>query len=716
MPRYTPPPRRARARAEGRAGNNAARPPFGVANARPERKGDGGGGRRGRRSMAGYSLIFALAFGAVAGKLYALQTARHDESVDDVAGRMTSTEIIPARRGRIVDAVGRALAMSVGARSCAVDPTYILEHKHADPEEVFDALHAVLGFTDEERARLRENARPFRQAKQADGSVATVPSRFAWVRRKLPNAVADALEKAMRDAKSEAARLRSLARDKEREAARLVDAADAAFLREEAKALRASADRVGAQFAGVVMTREYDRVYPQGRLASHLVGFVDAYGAGREGLERFGDEYLRGVSVKRPVLRDARRRPLADEIPELPGECHGLDLELSIDSVIQLIAREELALGIARAGTSPEISGCAIVMDPHTGDVLAMVSLPDFDPNDPAGGTDRQVLDPQTGRMVNANSRNRRNDAVSTVQEPGSVMKPFVYARALERGLLDLDEVLDCSTYRMSNGRTIKDIHPYGPMTAEMALVKSSNPGAVKVGERLGLEGLHELVRELGFGAKATTVYGDAGPNPRAMLSGESRGEVHPFEKWNLYSLGSVPMGYEFSVTPLQMAVAYCALANGGWIPEPRILRAVRKEDGGVAQQIPVRMRRRVFRGDTTRRIREALRKVVTHGTGRMANDKTYAIAGKSGTAEMPLNAAEKAAGLKGHSKTRHVANFVGMAPYESPRLVVSVTIRETTKMGGAISGPVSAAILRRALEYLHHPPSANASNRVARR
>ncbi|MCC8189120.1 MAG: hypothetical protein LIP77_00605, partial [Planctomycetes bacterium] len=230
---------------------------------------------------------------------------------------------------------------------------------------------------------------------------------------------------------------------------------------------------------------------------------------------------------------------------------------------------------------------------------------------------------------------------------------------------------------------------PYGRMSLLMALVKSSNPALVRVGLRLGPEKMREYVLRYGFGERTGS-----------LLPGEVRGKVTDAAKWSSYTMGSVPMGYEINVTSLQMAAAYSVFANGGLLPRPNIIKQVYDNDGGLAWKREPAIRRRVISEATAATMRSALRKVVTEGTGRRANIKEYPIGGKTGTAEMIANEAERAAGVRGYSKRRHTANFVALAPWDKPRAVIVVSIRETGKYGGEAASPVVAGISRRLLGY----------------
>ncbi|MBN2712796.1 MAG: penicillin-binding protein 2, partial [Planctomycetes bacterium] len=377
---------------------------------------------------------------------------------------------------------------------------------------------------------------------------------------------------------------------------------------------------------------------------------------------------------------DARRRTLAEDASQADESRKGLSVVLSMDSTVQLITERALKKAIEQY--TPE-SATAVVMDPFTGDVLAIASYPTFDPNQPA----------------ETPAENRMNLAVMSIMEPGSTFKPFVLASALDKGLVKLNAKYDCENgaWRMACGRVLHDAHGYGTLTAEMVLVKSSNIGIAKIADLLHPEGLYRTARHFGFGELSGI-----------PMRGELKGLLHPLNKWTAYSMGSVPMGQEVAVTPLQLVTAYSSIANGGALLRPRIVRAVRHSDGGMVKDFPVVVRDpRVISPETAATMRKVLRKVVTEGTGRKLQMPEYPIGGKTGTAQLPVNAAEIAAGQKGYSSNRYVANFVGIAPYDVPRIVVAVAVREPkgAHYGGTVAGPVVKEICRDTLKYLGVPP-----------
>lgn len=425
---------------------------------------------------------------------------------------------------------------------------------------------------------------------------------------------------------------------------------------------------------------EYLRRYPQGALAAHVLGLRDIDGIGRGGVEESFHAVLCGEPGRRVLVRDARGRAVSvrDELTLPPR--HGKSIVLALDAVVQLYA--ERALDALMEQHRPQ-SACAIVMDPHNGDVLAMASRPGLDPNNPAAAPPAAW----------------KNTAVAAVYEPGSTFKPFVTAMAVDRGIVDVDEVFDCERgeYRMG-GRRLHDVHPHGRLTVGDILVKSSNIGMAKIGERLGNRSLYEAAVTFGFGRSTGT-----------GLPGELPGIVRPLREWNAYSTGSIPMGQELAATPVQVLTAYAALANGGRLLNPRlVLRETDllpdRGDAFGEQDVTPRVVSGTVKPAVARWLIEGpLTDVVRRGTARSARLADYTVFGKTGTAQKPDPQTAR------YSSRKHVSSFVCGAPAEAPRVVVLVVLDEPTageQFGGTVAAPAAAEILRKTLVYLRVPSS----------
>lgn len=420
------------------------------------------------------------------------------------------------------------------------------------------------------------------------------------------------------------------------------------------------------------------RSYPMGELASPLIGFVAPDGVGVSGLEHQCDAWLRGESGLKTIVRDARRKAfwLAEGGYRPPRD--GLHVVLTIDTEIQ--ANVERALGEAVTHFRAE-SGIAIVMQPQTGAVLAMANYPLFDPNN----------------YRDYGSERYRNRTITDPYEPGSTFKPFIAAAALHEGLVKFGEVFDCESGSWTHGaRTLKDHHRYDFLTFEEVLIKSSNIGMGKIGQRMGNAMLYRYVKAFGFGEK--TGVG---------LDGESAGIVHPLSTWGPFSTTSIPMGQEISVTPLQLCRAYCAFANGGKLVTPFVLRAIMDADGRVVTDLtPPQADLQVLPENIMKSMRDKiLVNVVNNSSKKGAKLSNYQVFGKTGTAQI---AKAKGKG-KGFEANAYVSSFVGGAPARDPQLMVLVAIRRPDKSigyyGADVAAPVAGEILRHSLAYLQVPP-----------
>lgn len=419
---------------------------------------------------------------------------------------------------------------------------------------------------------------------------------------------------------------------------------------------------------------EFLRVYPHGPLACHVLGWRNIDGAGQAGIEKTCAGLLGGRDGRRMLCVDALRHTVAVDASSGRAPVPGATVRLTIDAAIQRFA--ERRLDAVMEQWRP-VSATAVVLENATGEVLAMASRPAFDPNRPGAG-----------------ARAWPNHAVQSQYEPGSTMKPFVVAEAIRLGRVRGDEPIECENgeYRIG-GRTLHDHHPYGTLSVADVLVKSSNIGMAKIVQRLSEAELHAALCRFGFG-RPTGI----------ALPAEHSGRLRPVSQWSRYSAVSLAMGQELTVTPLQIAAAYAALANHGTYVQPRILRE-------AASSVRIRSAscaRKVLEPDVAEwLVRGPLADVITRGTGRRANIDEYRIAGKSGTAQK----VDPRTG--GYSSQRHVSSFVCLGPVEAPRAVVLVLVDEPSvgevHYGGLVAGPAAADILRFTLRRLGVPPSSRA-------
>lgn len=410
------------------------------------------------------------------------------------------------------------------------------------------------------------------------------------------------------------------------------------------------------------LKQEFKRHYPQGELAAHVLGLRNIDGHGRGGAEQAFQQMLRGEDGIRRFVRDARGYviDILEEMTVPPRD--GTNVVLTIDTVLQLHVERELDRLVAEF--QPR-GACAIVMDPRLGDILAMASRPAYDPNRPEA----------------ADAGAWRNLAISAVYEPGSTIKPLIVAWGLEQGVIRRDDVFDCEwgTYRMGS-RTLHDHHRYGRLSVNDILVKSSNIGMAKIGQRLGNNAIYEAVTAFGLGR-----------GTGCELPGELPGLVRPSQEWTAYSTGSVPMGHELAATPLQMIAAHAVLANGGRRVSPHLLMMTSDRSPQTKQVVVSQV---VSRETAEWMVREPMAQVVQRGTGRQARLDGVTVFGKTGTAQKtdPVTG--------GYAADRHVSSFVCGAPAEDPQILVLVVVDEPQgeQYGGSVAAPSAARILQHGL------------------
>jgi len=429
--------------------------------------------------------------------------------------------------------------------------------------------------------------------------------------------------------------------------------------------------RVAAlQLPGIVTPSDSRRYYPRYELGAHVLGFVDRDSKGQAGVEFSYDKLVRGEDGLAFAQVDAKRQRLESRIEReaVPGAA----LELTLDLQLQYIAERELKAGVeahrARGGT-------AIIMEPATGEILALASYPTFNPN----------------AVSRSEEDDRRNRATQDVYEPGSTFKIVTASAALEEGIVTPDEIIDTRPgYIRFGSRIVDDDHKYGVMTFEDVIVKSSNVGAIKVGLRTGVDRLSRYVHRFGFGEVLARDF-----------AGQSRGIWNP-NGLDESGLASVSMGYQVGVTPLQMVTAVSAVANGGLLMQPRIVRAVVRN--GHRDATSPTVLRRAISADTAATLTTIMEGVVSpRGTARLGALAEYQAAGKTGTAKKIVN--------NRYSDTDYNASFVGFVPSRRPVftiLVVVDTPRAGTYYGGSVAAPIFKRIAEAALQQSGVPSTVN--------
>lgn len=576
------------------------------------------GGPRERILVVAVGVVLLLT--GMAARVAHLTIVERPELLRKAKSQYLETIHMAAPRGQIRDREGRIFADTVGMPSIYASPRY-----HKVPAEVRPALAQAL---DMPRAALD---------KKLDSKAG-----FVWLKRHVT-----------RDQAQQVERLR---------------------------------------LAGVESILEGRRVYPLETIGSHVVGTAGTDLRGLEGLELRYDKVMRGEELVYRVERDGRGRSLftegvaAEQSDErAPGPLAldsrleaGATLELTIDAGLQEMVERELAAGVQAANAD---AGTAIMLDPHTGAILALANYPWFDPNNPGG------FDPQA----------RRNRAVTDSFEPGSTLKAVLAAAALDEGVVGSGDRVFCENGKLKIGKwTINDHHPYGLLTIPEVIQYSSNIGVSKIAEKLGRERYFGYLQRFGFG-KPTAVD----------LPGEVGGIVRPVNRWAQIDLATTSFGQGISVTAMQMAAAYGAIANGGRLHQPYLLeraidtstgRVMLEREGGFGEAAS----RDVIRPETAREIGAMLELVVEseRGTGKKARIPGVRVAGKTGTAQ------------KVDAKTRRYSNerlasFVGYAPADDPMFVTLVMIDNPKgeRYGGLIAAPVFSSIMSRALDRFGRRP-----------
>jgi cell division protein FtsI/penicillin-binding protein 2 len=422
------------------------------------------------------------------------------------------------------------------------------------------------------------------------------------------------------------------------------------------------------ELVGVYSRREPKRYYPNDSLAAHVLGFVGTDEIGLSGVEQYYNEKIRGESGKVFLEVDRDQRAFESyEVQPHPGQT----VVLTIDQVIQY--RTEKALSEAVQRTQAK-SGTAIVMDPRTGEILALANAPTFDPNRPPSNS----------------AETRANWALQNIYEPGSTFKVVAFSAAIEKGLVKPEDKIDCQMGQITvAGRLIHDHKPFGVLTIADALAQSSNVGAIKLGLLVGNETMYDYMKKLGFGSRTGI-----------DLAGESPGILRSLNRWQPASVGSLAIGQEIGVTPLQMASAYCVLANNGTWVKPHVVRELRSSDGTVTFKAKTESRT-VLRSETTAALRNMLEGVTLRGTAKRAQLEGYTAAGKTGTAQK-IDPKTRA-----YSATKFIGSFVGFAPVSNPAVVIIVVIDEPlgSYHGGEVAAPVFREIAEQILPDLNVTP-----------
>lgn len=557
--------------------------------------------------------FFVLWILGISVRLVHLQVTQHAWLKEQALSKRTDVRQIRQLRGTIYDRNGRALAMSVRAKTLYADPSEI-----EDVEGAALTLAKVLDLDAEQIAARISEGKNDRK-------------RYVPIIRKVEEDVAHRINKALDISNQRKADL--------------------------------------PNYTGLHWREDQKRSYPYRSLAAQVVGFNDAADEGKAGVEQSQEEVLHGKIIRKLQERDRLGR-VYDETESERSTPN--DVVLTIDAAFQYMVEQALEKGVQDAAAK---SGMAIVIDPRNGEILALANYPTFDPNTIAEATAEHI----------------GNKAIQTVYSPGSVFKVVTYGSALEKNLISPDAMIDSGNGTIEVAKHVfKDSHGVGRVSYSQAMARSSNVCAIKTGLSVGREDFSAMVRKMGFGAKTGI-----------ELPAETQGLVRPVEKWNGDSLASMSIGYEVSVTALQMAGAFATIANNGIRARPHVIKEIRGNDG-TPTAVTQTQQSQIVTEATAKSLRTMLRQVVLTGTGRRAQLNGYSAAGKTGTA-WKFNPVTKSV-----DPSRYMSSFIGMAPADDPEIVVAVVMDEPkagARDGGVVSAPVFRDIAQQILQEMKVAP-----------
>lgn len=429
------------------------------------------------------------------------------------------------------------------------------------------------------------------------------------------------------------------------------------------------------------VTYEKKRFYPNGTLFANVLGFCNIDTQGVEGIELLYDRYMSGKPGFRYTKRDAMGREIVALEKKLVPSVDGNHVILTIDQHIQFLTDQALDEAMQKWHAK---SAVAIVMNPRTGEILAMSSKPTYDPNDPG----------------QADASNRRNRAITDIFEPGSVFKIVTVSSALQEGVVQLTDTFNCQggKWQVRPNRVIHDVHPYGVLDLSGVLIKSSNIGTVKIAMKLGEQRLYNHIKQFQFGELTGIDF-----------PGEVRGIIRPVSRWSKFSISSIPYGQEVAATSIQMIRAISVIANGGYLAKPYILKEIRDPQGVVVLKREPVITGPIISPEVTAIMRTILERVVSEGTGKDAAIDGIKAAGKTGTSQK-LNPGG------GYSHSKFVGSFIGFAPANDPKLAMIVSIDEPHPLyyGGTVAAPVFRSVIEQSLIYMGYVPEKKEENGTA--
>jgi cell division protein FtsI/penicillin-binding protein 2 len=575
------------------------------------------------RSLCATAILAGI-FTIFSWRLIQVQVSKHDHYAGLAASKNVERQPIYAKRGEIFTADGEYLAQNEPVKHVIADGSLIRDHG-----AIADILAPLL------QLPRKEIFDKLHRTVFSEAFGTRVPSRYIVLKKEVPEAVAQGITVAMATAKQR----------------------------------------------GIFFEQDFRRIYPNGPMVSHVVGYVNSENRGVAGVEQSLDHYLHGENGYRYFEHDRTGKELVLYRGQERAPRHGQSVRLTIDSGLQKIVETELDEAMRQF--RPKFA-VAVLQRPQTGEILAMASRPAFDPNNvpkSAPKDDRDLINPLINR------------AIAASYEPGSTFKIVAAGGSLTERLTNAQTLIQCENGYFARYK-LKDHHPYGELSVNDILVKSSNIGVCKLAVQLGEQRFYEYVRKFGFGEKTGIV-----------LPGEENGLLEPPHRWTkLYSISRIPMGHEISVTPIQSVTSMSVIANGGRLMVPQIVREIVDEDGRVVENVPAQPVRTVISKDATEAVRNALVHVVSEkGTARLAAVKGFKVAGKTGTAQVYNKDGSV-------SRERHRVAFVGFMPADEPAFAGLVMLEQPQTapgqdMGGLVAAPIFSRIGERAARYLGLQP-----------
>lgn len=572
-------------------------------------------------------IFIILLFCYLAAVLYNVQIIRHDELFSKAKNKYTSVKTTKGKRGEIFDQAGNLLVGNVPCSDICVDPLIIIGERKCHEVAEFFAKKLNLDYKE-----IYEKISRRTRKTVVDGKTVTKPNQYALIATKIELDVAESLRK-------------------------------------ELEAMK---------IKGVFFNESSKRFYPKNTFLSNILGFISEEKEnmmGVIGIEKFFDKKIAPTSVKVKFERARDGVPLAsssDEQEEAIEDVRdGLNIYLTIREPIQSILEEELDVLMEK--WKPR-AAYAIIVDPYTGDIIALAQRPSFNPND----------------RNNMNPNAWRNRISEDTFDPGSTMKPFTVAAALDAGVIKPETTFDCEKGKWYYvGKLLRDSHPYGMLTTSQIIQKSSNIGTAKIALLLGEQRVHDNLRAFGFGQRTGV-----------PLKPETRGLFKQLKDWDKLSITRFPIGQGIAVSPLQLVRAYCILANGGRYLNLRLVDKIENSDTGIVVRPPVDLGFKIFKNKDTYKQIVQMMKLVTQegGTAKEAAVHGYYSAGKTGTSQKWIEGK--------YSESKFFATFVGFVPADKPALVMLVTADEPQRAhyGGVVSAPMFAKVSEKALRYMNIP------------